>query len=173
MDRLRAELAKTIVGQTKMLSRLLVADSPRPIIRVEAKTPSEDVFMPISKETFEKLARFDTPTICNVIELFDFRPRNTGFMDGRIRADFPELPPMVGLASTAAFRSGPPPVSGDAYGSFIEQVKRFDELPGPPVRVTVTIAPILTWLTETSRVAGADSSMLNWPRRAAAGFPAF
>ena len=27
------------------------------------------------------LRRFDTPTVCNVIELFDARPRNEGFMD--------------------------------------------------------------------------------------------
>ena len=91
--------------------------------------------MPITQETLSKLARYDTPTICNVIELFDVRPRDVGFMDGRIRANFPEFPPMVGFASTAAFRSGAPPAGGDAYGSFIEQVRRFDDLPGPAVMV--------------------------------------
>ena len=91
--------------------------------------------MPITQETLNKLARFDTPTICNIIELFDVRPRNVGFMDGRIRANFPEMPPMVGLASTAAFRSGAPPAGGDAYGSFIDQLRRFDELEGPAVMV--------------------------------------
>ena len=91
--------------------------------------------MAISRQTLEELAKYDTPTICNVIELFDVRPRNAGFMDGRIRACFPELPPMVGFASTAAFRSGAPPQSGDAYGSFIEQVRTFESLPGPAVMV--------------------------------------
>jgi len=91
--------------------------------------------MPITQETLNKLARFDTPTICNIIELFDVRPRNVGFMDGRIRANFPEMPPMVGFASTAAFRSGAPPAGGDAYGSFIDQLRRFDELEGPAVMV--------------------------------------
>jgi len=91
--------------------------------------------MSITRETLEKLAKFDTPTICNVIELFDVRPRDVGFMDGRIRANFPELPPMVGFAATAAFRSGAPPEGGDAYGSFIEQVETFTELPGPAVVV--------------------------------------
>lgn len=91
--------------------------------------------MSITRETLTKLAEFDTPTICNVIELFDVRPRDVGFMDGRIRADFPELPPMVGFAATAAFRSGAPPADGDAYGSFIEQVETFAELPGPAVVV--------------------------------------
>jgi regulator of RNase E activity RraA len=91
--------------------------------------------MSTTRNTLEKLAKFDTPTICNVIELFDVRPRDVGFMDGRIRASFPELPPMVGFAATAAFRSGAPPEGGDAYGSFIEQVETFAELPGPAVVV--------------------------------------
>jgi regulator of RNase E activity RraA len=91
--------------------------------------------MPITPETLNKLAKFDTPTICNVIELFDVRPRDAGYMDGRIRANFPELPPMVGFAATAGFRSGAPPAEGDAYGSFADQVETFAELPGPAVVV--------------------------------------
>jgi 4-hydroxy-4-methyl-2-oxoglutarate aldolase len=91
--------------------------------------------MPITRETLEKLARFDTPTICNVIELLEVRPRDVGFMDGRIRANFPELPPMVGFAATASFRSGAPPAGGDAYGSFLDQVQTFADLPGPAVVV--------------------------------------
>jgi len=87
------------------------------------------------KKTLEKLAGFDTPTICNVIELFEVRPREAGFMDGRIRANFTELPPMVGFASTAGFRSSAPPAGGDAYGSFIDQVETFADLPGPAVVV--------------------------------------
>ncbi len=89
----------------------------------------------VRRETLEKLARFDTPTICNVIELFNVRPRNQGYMDHRIRANFPELPPMVGFAATASFRSDAPPVGGDVYASLDEQVAQFAELPGPAVVV--------------------------------------
>ena len=89
----------------------------------------------ITLETLEALRRFDTPTICNVIELFEVRPRNAGYMDARIRACFPELPPMVGFAATATFRSVAPPREGDAYASAAEQVTRFEELSGPPVVV--------------------------------------
>lgn len=85
--------------------------------------------------TLEKLARFDTPTICNVIELFDFCPRNRGYMDGRIQANFAHLPPMVGFASTACFRSDAPAGAGDAYGTMDRQVAGFAELPGPAVVV--------------------------------------
>jgi regulator of RNase E activity RraA len=91
--------------------------------------------MNISRELLAKLAQYDTPTICNVIELFDVRPRNRGYMDGRIQCNFPELPPLVGFATTAAFRSDAPPVGGDAYGSIQAQLERFGDLPGPPVVV--------------------------------------
>ena len=89
----------------------------------------------VSPETLKKLGAFDTPTICNIIELFDVRPRNLGFMDARIKACFPEMPPFVGFAATAAFRSSGPPRGGDAYASTGDQVERFGELSGPPVVV--------------------------------------
>jgi regulator of RNase E activity RraA len=81
------------------------------------------------------LRRYDTPTVCNVIELFDHRPRNAGYMDGRIRACFPKLPPMVGYAATATFRSAFAPRAGNVYSGVAEQVAAFAELPGPPVVV--------------------------------------
>jgi 4-hydroxy-4-methyl-2-oxoglutarate aldolase len=89
----------------------------------------------IRPETLAKLRLFDTPTICNIIELFDIRPYITGYMDQRIQACFPELPPMVGFAAPATFRSGGPPLSGKGYFSSVDQVKRFEELSGPPVMV--------------------------------------
>ena len=89
----------------------------------------------MSPETLRALAQFDTPTICNVIELFGVRPRNEGYMDGRIRAAFPEFPPMVGFATTASFRSDCPPGTGDAYGSLESQLATFGSLPGPAVVV--------------------------------------
>src|SRR5437773_9766694 len=91
--------------------------------------------MSISKETLGKLAKFDTPTICNVIELFDIRPRNRGYMDSRIKCNFPELPPIVGFACTASFRSDAPPGGGDAYGSIGAQLDQSAKLPGPPIVV--------------------------------------
>lgn len=89
----------------------------------------------ISAETLAKLRAFDTPTICNVIELFDVRPRNTGYMDTHIVACYPGLPPMVGFASTATYRSFAPPRAGDVYFSYDAQVERFGELAGPAIVV--------------------------------------
>jgi regulator of RNase E activity RraA len=91
--------------------------------------------MAINAEALQHLAKFDTPTICNVIELFDVRPRTEGFMNASITAGFPEMPPMVGFASTASFRSGAMPGKGDAYGSMEQQVEDFARLPGPAVVV--------------------------------------
>ncbi|MBW3539843.1 MAG: RraA family protein [Planctomycetes bacterium] len=91
--------------------------------------------MTLSASAFQALGQFDTPTVCNVIELWDIRPRNLGYMDSRIRCCFPKLPPMVGYALTSTFRSMSAPRSGDVYGGIGEQVERFAELPGPPVVV--------------------------------------
>ncbi len=91
--------------------------------------------MTVSQATLDRLRQFDTPTISNVIELFDVVPRNRGFLDGRVKSNYPSLPPMVGFASTAAFRSDAPPQGGDAYASMEAQVARFAQLPGPAVVV--------------------------------------
>lgn len=89
----------------------------------------------LNAEQLAELARYDTPTVCNVIELWNIRPRNTGYMNHLIQACFPQLPPMVGYALTSTFRSMAPPRSGDVYGSMSQQVEMFAELPGPPVIV--------------------------------------
>jgi 4-hydroxy-4-methyl-2-oxoglutarate aldolase len=94
--------------------------------------------MPISQLSDADLAllrQYDTPTICNVIELFNLQPRTAGYMDGRIRACFPEMPPTVGYAATATIRCAFPKREGAVYGSLDEQVARFSEIPGPPIVV--------------------------------------
>src|SRR5688500_16413661 len=91
--------------------------------------------MPINAADLELLRKYDTPTICNVVELFDLRPRTAGYMNGRIQACFPKLPPMVGYASTATFRSAAVPRAGNVYSGLADQVASFAELPGPAVVV--------------------------------------
>jgi regulator of RNase E activity RraA len=85
--------------------------------------------------TLEQLRKFDTPTVCNVIELFDARPRSAGYTNARLQACYPKLPPMVGYAATATFRSVAAPCSGNVYAGLAEQVAAFAELPGPAVVV--------------------------------------
>jgi regulator of RNase E activity RraA len=55
-------------------------------------------------------------------------------MDGRIRAAFPEMGPMVGIAATAAFRSAAVPEKG-SYVALEAQVEQFATLAGPSVVV--------------------------------------
>ena len=89
----------------------------------------------LTPDVLNKLRTFDTPTICNLVELFEVRPRNTGYMDARIKACFPEMPPVVGFAATATHRSAGPPRQGDSYASLEAQAERFGELSSPPIVV--------------------------------------
>ena len=89
----------------------------------------------VSDEELELLQQFDTPTICNVIELFEVRPRNTGYMDQRIKSSFPEMPPMVGYATTATFRSNSPPRENDVYSGLEGQIDQLESIPEPRVVV--------------------------------------
>lgn len=99
----------------------------------------------VSKQTLAALAKFDTPTICNAIELFDVRPRNVGFMNDSIKACFPHLPPMVGFAVTSTFRSMSAPRAGDVYAGMSQQIEAFAQMPGPPVIVYQDLdAPVVS-----------------------------
>src|SRR6267142_4489310 len=89
----------------------------------------------LSAADLNVLRQYDTPTISNVIELFEIQPRTAGYMDGRIRACFPEMPPIVGYAATATMHCAFPRTQGAVYSSLDEQVSRFADFPGPPIVV--------------------------------------
>jgi regulator of RNase E activity RraA len=89
----------------------------------------------LSTDELDRLRKYDTPTICNVIEVFDVRARNVGYTNEHIKACFPEMPPTVGYASTTTWRADAPPLDGIAYGSMSEQLEAFSKIPGPPVVV--------------------------------------
>jgi len=91
--------------------------------------------MPLSNADLALLRQYDTPTICNMIELFQIRPRHTGYLDARIKACYPELPPMVGYAVTATFRAAAPPRQGNVYSSLDRHIAAFADVPAPPVVV--------------------------------------
>jgi len=91
--------------------------------------------IPIPEPLLSELRRYDTPTICNVLELFDAFPRTAGYLDARIRACFPKQPPMVGYAVTATFRAGAPKRSGDVYAGLDRQVQKLAAMPGPKIMV--------------------------------------
>lgn len=138
----------------------------------------------LNSEQLAALAKYDTPTVCNAIELFDVRPRHVGYMNDSIRACFLHLPPMVGYAATATFRSHQPPRQRDAYSGLAEQVERFAELPGPAVVVfqdlddPVAAATFGEVMCTTYRAFGAVGLITSGAGRdldqvAALNFPAF
>jgi regulator of RNase E activity RraA len=53
----------------------------------------------------EKLKNFDTPTICNALEIVAPDRRLTGYTVKPLVCPFPDLPPMVGYARTATIRA--------------------------------------------------------------------
>ena len=88
----------------------------------------------LTKDQLDALRQYDSPTICNAVELWNLRPRSTGYMNSSIKACFPSFPPMVGYALTSTFRMAPPR-GGDVYASIGAQLDAFADIPGPPVIV--------------------------------------
>ncbi|WP_219209693.1 RraA family protein [Variovorax boronicumulans] len=60
---------------------------------------------PLSAELLAELATFDTPTICNALEVIAPERRSVGFTTEGLNCLYPELRPMVGYARTATMRS--------------------------------------------------------------------
>lgn len=56
----------------------------------------------------ETLARWDTPTICNALEVVAPERRLIGYTTKPLVCPFPNLPPMVGYARTATIRATSP-----------------------------------------------------------------
>ncbi len=63
---------------------------------------------PLSSHILETLSRYGSPTICNVIELCNHRPRSAGYLHERIRSIYRALLPMVGYAAAVTRRSSAP-----------------------------------------------------------------
>jgi len=71
------------------------------------------------------LAKFDSPTVANVLELFNIRSYIAGYTNSTIKAVYPTLPPAVGYAATMTFRGGQAAGKGEPYykiGQFIESI---------------------------------------------------
>src|ERR1051326_2702396 len=77
---------------------------------MEDRMPHE----PLSPEELDALRRFSTPSISNAIERFDVRPRHQGFTGPEVRCMYPDLPPIVGYASTATIAAEQPSAAGRA-----------------------------------------------------------
>ena len=63
---------------------------------------------PLSAEELQSLRKFDTPTICNALEIVAPQRRTIGFTTRNLFCLHPALPPMVGYACTATARAMQP-----------------------------------------------------------------
>ncbi|MGA1598491.1 MAG: RraA family protein [bacterium] len=62
-------------------------------------------FTPHPESLLEHLRQFDTPTICNALELAAPERRTTGFTYKQLFCARPDLPPIIGYARTATIRA--------------------------------------------------------------------
>jgi regulator of RNase E activity RraA len=60
---------------------------------------------PLAQSVLDALARYDTPTICNAMEIVAPERRLIGFTTRPLVCPFPDLPPIVGYARTATIRA--------------------------------------------------------------------
>jgi len=60
---------------------------------------------PLPSEVLQALARYDTPTICNAMELVAPERRLSGYTVKPLVCPFPDLSPIVGYARTATIRA--------------------------------------------------------------------
>ena len=69
----------------------------------------------LSETELTVLRGFDTPTICNALEIVVPERRGFGYTTSQLVAAHPELPPMVGYARTATIKAKEPSaLNGDA-----------------------------------------------------------
>lgn len=60
---------------------------------------------PLPSAVLDALAAYDTPTVCNALELVAPGRRLVGYTTRPLVCPFPDLPPMVGYARTATIRA--------------------------------------------------------------------
>lgn len=90
-----------------------------------------------STDLLETLKSFDTPTICNALEIVVPERRLTGFTAKPLVCPFPDLPPIVGYARTATIRTvNTPELTGkDARAQRIGYYEYVASKPGPTITV--------------------------------------
>jgi regulator of RNase E activity RraA len=92
---------------------------------------------PFTNADLEVLKQWDTPTICNALEIVMPERRAIGFTTEPMVALDPAAPPMVGLARTATIRAKEPP-----RGSVVTRLDWFDYVAEAAMPTVVVIQDI-------------------------------
>jgi 4-hydroxy-4-methyl-2-oxoglutarate aldolase len=93
---------------------------------------------PISEKDLVFLKEVDSPTISNAIEPFKVRDRTEGFIGGEVRALFPEMSPMVGIALTVTMTNTPGATTGRE--NYWRMYEALSQMPAPSVLVVQDIS---------------------------------
>lgn len=83
----------------------------------------------LDQDLIAELSQFDTPTVCNALEIVAPKRRGYGFTTKPLVCTRPELPPMVGIARTATIRAAHPSdlqgkdarALSDAYYAYMDE----------------------------------------------------
>lgn len=89
----------------------------------------------VARPILQRLARADSPTVCNIVELLGLRDRSAGFAGPAITARYPHLPPICGHAVTATFRSASMPVAGASPAGLAGFIRAILATPEPRIAV--------------------------------------
>lgn len=98
---------------------------------------------PLNADELKALSAWDTPTVCNALEVVAPRRRGFGYTVHPLVCAFPELPPMVGYARTARIRAMQPNAE-DAAAAKTRRFQYFDYVatdPGPRIMVIEDLDP--------------------------------
>ena len=97
----------------------------------------------ITEANLAALTKWDTPTICNALELVCPERRGYGFTTKHLFSLNPSLPPVCGLARTATIRAASP--SGESDAAMAKKRSAYYEYvaspPGPTIAVIQDIDP--------------------------------
>jgi regulator of RNase E activity RraA len=92
---------------------------------------------PLTEAELAALRKFDTPTVCNALEILVPERRILGFTTRSMHVARPQLPPIVGYARTATVRAMQPP-SRDKATMRAQRFAYFDYIAeGPSPRIMV------------------------------------
>jgi regulator of RNase E activity RraA len=99
--------------------------------------------MTIDAKLLEHLAAFDTPTVCNALELVVPERRGHGYTTRPFVCAFPDLKPIVGFARTATIRAREPS-RRPAAGMRAQRLAYYEYVasgPGPTIAVIQDLDP--------------------------------
>jgi len=95
----------------------------------------------LSSETLDELAQFDTPTVCNALEVVAPTRRAYGFTTSPLVCPLPLAEPMVGYARTATIRAAAP--SGrDSADDLAGRTAYYRHIAEPPQPTVTVIADL-------------------------------